>query len=92
MGKFESNVVSIVGTAHTLPDKSITNREIGELLISGVRIDDEAAAEIVALGTHEELMENSAIYAEIYHSQLVGDAEVDEAELATNMQEAQKPL
>jgi ATP-binding cassette subfamily B protein len=32
--------------------------------------------EIVARGTHEELMENSAIYAEIYNSQLVGDAEV----------------
>lgn len=32
--------------------------------------------EIVARGTHEELMEESAIYAEIYHSQLVGDAEV----------------
>jgi ATP-binding cassette, subfamily B, multidrug efflux pump len=30
---------------------------------------------IVATGKHEDLMENSAIYAEIYHSQLVGDAE-----------------
>jgi ATP-binding cassette, subfamily B, multidrug efflux pump len=35
--------------------------------------------QIVARGKHEELMEQSAIYAEIYHSQLVGDAEVDEA-------------
>ena len=35
---------------------------------------------VVARGRHEELMETSAIYAEIYHSQLVGDAEVDEAE------------
>src|SRR6266849_5895475 len=34
--------------------------------------------EIVARGKHEELMESSPIYAEIYHSQLVGDAEVDE--------------
>jgi len=31
---------------------------------------------IVARGTHHELMEDSAIYAEIYNSQLVGDAEV----------------
>ncbi len=30
--------------------------------------------QIVARGTHEELMENSAIYAEIYHSQLAADA------------------
>lgn len=33
---------------------------------------------IVAQGRHEELMEQSALYAEIYHSQLVGDAEIDE--------------
>ncbi|MBC7812533.1 MAG: ABC transporter ATP-binding protein [Burkholderiales bacterium] len=32
---------------------------------------------IVATGTHTELMENSPIYAEIYNSQLVGDAELD---------------
>jgi ATP-binding cassette subfamily B protein len=30
--------------------------------------------EIVARGTHEELLESSEIYAEIYTSQLVGDA------------------
>ena len=35
--------------------------------------------QIVASGNHEELMEQSAIYAEIYHSQLVGDAEIDES-------------
>ncbi len=29
---------------------------------------------IAARGTHEELLEDSPIYAEIYHSQLVGDA------------------
>ena len=29
---------------------------------------------IVARGTHEELIETSPLYAEIYHSQLVGDA------------------
>src|SRR5204862_7165748 len=39
--------------------------------------------EIVARGTHEELMEQSPIYAEIYNSQLVGDAEVEPAETAT---------
>jgi ATP-binding cassette subfamily B protein len=32
--------------------------------------------EVVARGTHEELMEQSPIYAEIYHSQLIGDAEL----------------
>jgi 3-oxoacyl-[acyl-carrier-protein] synthase III len=40
--------VSIVRTASTVPERSISNREIGELLIAGVRIDDEAAADIVA--------------------------------------------
>ncbi len=39
--------------------------------------------EIVARGKHEELMESSPIYAEIYHSQLIGDAAVDEAASAT---------
>ena len=33
---------------------------------------------VVETGKHEELMESSAIYAEIYNSQLVGDAEIDE--------------
>lgn len=32
---------------------------------------------IVARGQHEELMENSPIYAEIYHSQLSSDAELE---------------
>jgi ATP-binding cassette subfamily B multidrug efflux pump len=32
--------------------------------------------QIVARGQHEELLEESEIYAEIYHSQLVGDAEL----------------
>jgi ATP-binding cassette, subfamily B, multidrug efflux pump len=41
---------------------------------------------VVASGTHEELMENSPIYAEIYHSQLVGDAEIEPEQAA---QEAQ---
>jgi ATP-binding cassette subfamily B protein len=34
---------------------------------------------VVARGKHEELMENSEIYAEIYNSQLVGDVELDES-------------
>jgi len=29
---------------------------------------------VVARGTHEELLEQSPVYADIYHSQLVGDA------------------
>jgi ATP-binding cassette subfamily B multidrug efflux pump len=37
---------------------------------------------IVARGTHEELMEQSPIYVEIYNSQLVEDAAVDEPELS----------
>jgi ATP-binding cassette subfamily B protein len=36
---------------------------------------------IVASGKHEELMEQSAIYAEIYNSQLVSDAEIDEKQI-----------
>jgi ATP-binding cassette subfamily B protein len=34
---------------------------------------------IVAQGKHEELLENSAIYAEVYHSQLVEDARWEES-------------
>ncbi|MDL1901796.1 ATP-binding cassette domain-containing protein, partial [Anaerolineae bacterium CFX9] len=33
--------------------------------------------EVVAIGKHAELMENSPIYAEIYNSQLVGDVQVE---------------
>lgn len=36
---------------------------------------------IVARGTHEELMESSPVYAEIYTSQLVGDAEIEGLEV-----------
>lgn len=43
---------------------------------------------VVAEGTHVELMEASPIYAEIYHSQLVGDVELDEAAA----QEAERTL
>jgi ATP-binding cassette subfamily B protein len=35
--------------------------------------------EIVARGKHEDLMEDSPIYAEIYNSQLVSDAKAEEA-------------
>jgi ATP-binding cassette subfamily B protein len=38
---------------------------------------------VAAVGTHETLMEDSPIYAEIYNSQLVGDAEVDESMIAS---------
>lgn len=36
--------------------------------------------QVVARGTHEELLESSEIYAEIYSSQLVGDVELAEPE------------
>ena len=42
------SAVSIVRTASTLPDRIVSNREIGELLTANVHIDDEAAADIVA--------------------------------------------
>ncbi|MFC1960206.1 ABC transporter ATP-binding protein [Chloroflexota bacterium] len=48
--------------------------------------------QIVAQGTHEELMENSEIYADIYHSQLVEDvtlADDSDAALAPAAQEVQ---
>jgi ATP-binding cassette subfamily B protein len=35
---------------------------------------------IAARGTHEELIEDSEIYAQIYQSQLVEDVHVDEAQ------------
>jgi ATP-binding cassette subfamily B protein len=34
--------------------------------------------EVVARGNHEELLETSEIYADIYSSQLIGDAEISE--------------
>jgi ATP-binding cassette subfamily B multidrug efflux pump len=55
--------------------------------ISTVRNADQILVldkgQIVAQGKHEELMENSAIYAEIYHSQLVEDATLAEPIAAT---------
>jgi ATP-binding cassette subfamily B protein len=36
---------------------------------------------VVARGVHEELMERSEIYADIYHSQLIGDTDLEELEL-----------
>ncbi|MBC8170850.1 MAG: ABC transporter ATP-binding protein [Anaerolineae bacterium] len=36
--------------------------------------------QVVAAGKHHDLMENSEIYADIYHSQLVGDVELEEVE------------
>jgi ATP-binding cassette subfamily B protein len=44
--------------------------------------------QIAAQGKHEELMEQSPIYAEIYNSQLVGDAEIEPANAALVAQEA----
>jgi 3-oxoacyl-[acyl-carrier-protein] synthase III len=40
--------VSIIRTASTLPDAVISNYEIGERLVAGVQVDDEAAEAIVA--------------------------------------------
>jgi ATP-binding cassette subfamily B multidrug efflux pump len=34
--------------------------------------------EVVARGTHSELLESSPIYAEIYNSQLIEDVSVEE--------------
>src|SRR5262245_31503093 len=34
---------------------------------------------VAAIGKHQDLLENNAIYAEIYNSQLVGDVQVEEA-------------
>ncbi len=45
--------------------------------------------QIVARGTHEELMENSPLYVEIYNSQLVEDAVPDAAASAPDTQEVQ---
>jgi ATP-binding cassette subfamily B protein len=36
---------------------------------------------VVASGTHADLMEHSSIYAEIYHSQLVGDVPTEQAQV-----------
>ncbi len=37
--------------------------------------------QVVARGKHDELMEDSPIYAEIYNSQLVGDVQLDDARI-----------
>jgi ATP-binding cassette subfamily B multidrug efflux pump len=44
--------------------------------------------QIAARGKHEELMEQSPIYAEIYNSQLVGDAEIEPVAAVPVAQEA----
>lgn len=55
--------------------------------ISTVRHADQILVlekgQIVARGTHNELMENSPIYAEIFNSQLVGDAVETEVQVET---------
>lgn len=38
----------IVATASTLPEQTVSNREIGHRLLEGTEVDDEATAEIVA--------------------------------------------
>ncbi len=43
--------------------------------------------QVVARGNHEELMESSPVYAEIYNSQLVGDADIAALE-ASSVEEA----
>ncbi len=43
---------------------------------------------IVATGKHADLLENNPIYAEIYNSQLVGDAEIDTNQTEQPAQEA----
>ncbi len=43
---------------------------------------------VVATGRHADLMEHSPIYAEIYNSQLVEDAVVEQADLAANPEES----
>jgi ATP-binding cassette subfamily B protein len=46
---------------------------------------------LVGSGKHEELLEHNAIYAEIYHSQLLGDAEQAEPAAKPEAQEAHEP-
>ena len=60
--------------------------------ISTVRHADQILildkGQIVASGTHAELMEDSPIYAEIYNSQLVGDAAVAAPQLEAALPDA----
>jgi ATP-binding cassette, subfamily B, multidrug efflux pump len=57
--------------------------------ISTVRNADQILildrGQVVATGKHDDLMENSPIYAEIYSSQLVEDAHVEQAEAQPEM-------
>ena len=50
------SAISIVCTASTLPEKIVSNREMGELLTANVHIDDEAAADIVAKTRERSLL------------------------------------
>ena len=43
-----NTAVSIVGTASTLPTAVVSNHEIGQRLLQGIEIDDDAAADIVS--------------------------------------------
>jgi len=42
------SAVVIAATGSTLPEQSVSNREIGQRLLEGTEIDDEASAEIVS--------------------------------------------
>jgi 3-oxoacyl-[acyl-carrier-protein] synthase III len=42
------SLVSILATTSTLPEAVVSNRSIGQSLLEGIEIDDEASAEIVA--------------------------------------------
>ena len=72
----KTKIVATVGTDSRSPEK------IRKLIDAGVNVFRLNFSH----GTHEELMEDSAIYAEIYHSQLVGDVEAVEPE--ATLQEA----
>ncbi len=50
-------------------------RDKGNVAVGAVLV---RKGEIVARGTHQQLMEESPIYAEIYNSQLVEDAVYEE--------------
>jgi ATP-binding cassette subfamily B multidrug efflux pump len=43
--------------------------------------------QIVAQGTHKDLIQNSPIYVEIYNSQLVADSDLDDKAITSVQQE-----
>jgi ATP-binding cassette subfamily B protein len=70
--------------------KGRTSFVIAQRISTGLNADQILVldkGQVVARGQHEELLEESPLYAEIYNSQLVSDAVADEASISAPLAE-----